>query len=143
MTALQVVEVLLLAGCLIIALWLVLLWLRRRSIAALGPVSPCAVRLPGSSRWRLGLLRLGAHHLDWFSVAGVRSRPTMAWSREGLEISTPSPDPVSIPGLDSAVSVELTGSSGHLADLALEPKIYPAVRSWLESAPPGHNVNVT
>ena len=36
MTALQVVEVLLLAGCLIIALWLVLLWLRRRSIAALG-----------------------------------------------------------------------------------------------------------
>ena len=67
----------------------------------------------------------------------------MAWGREGLEISTPSPDPVSIPGLDSAVSVELTGKSGHLADLALEPKIYPAVRSWLESAPPGHNVNVT
>lgn len=143
MTTLQVVELLLLAGCLIIALWLVLLWLRRRTLAAHGPVSPCAVRLPGSSRWRLGLLRLGAHHLDWFSVGGLRARPTMSWAREGLEISTPSPERVSIPGLDSAVSVELSGHSGRLADLALEPKIYPAVRSWLESAPPGHNVNVT
>ncbi len=143
MTALQVVEILLLAGCLVIALWLVLLWLRRRSLAAHGPVSPCAVRLPGSSRWRLGLLRLGAHELDWFSVAGLRARPTMSWSRRGLDISTPSPDAVSIPGLDRAVSIELTRGPDHLAYLALEPKIYPAVRSWLESAPPGHNVNVT
>ena len=31
----------------------------------------------------------------------------------------------------------------EVADLAVEPKIYPAVRSWLESDPPGHNVNVT
>lgn len=143
MSALQVVEVLLLAGCLIIALWLVLLWLRRRALAAHGPVSPCAVRLPGSPRWRLGLLRLGAHHLDWFSVGSLLTRPTMSWAREGLDISTPSRDAVSLPGLDTAVSVELTGSSGPIADLALEPKIYPAVRSWLESGPPGHSVNVT
>ena len=143
MTALQVVEVLLLAGCLVIALWLVLLWVRRRTLAAHGPVSPCAVRVPGSSRWRLGLLRLGAHHLDWFSVGGLLARPTMSWGREGLDISTPAPERVSIPGLDAALSLELTGPSGHLADIALEPKIYPALRSWLESAPPGHNVNVT
>lgn len=142
MSALQVVELLLLAGCLIIALWLVLLWLRRRSLAAHGPVSPCAVRLPGSSRWRLGLLRLGAHDLDWFSVTGLRARPTMSWSRRGLDISTPAPDAVTIPGLDRALSIELTRGPEHLAYLALEPKIYPAVRSWLESAPPGNNVNV-
>lgn len=67
----------------------------------------------------------------------------MSWAREGLDISTPSRDAVSLPGLDTAVSVELTGSSGPIADLALEPKIYPAVRSWLESGPPGHSVNVT
>jgi len=143
MSALQVVELLLLAGCLVIALWLVLLWLRRRSLAADGPVSPCAVRLPGSPRWRLGLLRLGARRLDWFSVGALTTSPTMSWGREGLEISTPGPEQVSIPGLLTAVSVELSGESGHLVDLAVEPKIYPAVRSWLESAPPGHNVNVT
>ncbi|MGO1167224.1 MAG: DUF2550 family protein [Janibacter sp.] len=136
-------ELLLLAGCLVIALWLVLLWLRRRSLAAHGPVSPCAVRLPGSPRWRLGLLRLGAHHLDWFSVGGLRTRPTMSWAREGLDISTPAQEKVSIPGLATAVSVGLSNEEGPIIDLAVEPKIYPAVRSWLESAPPGHNVNVT
>ena len=67
-----------------------------------------------------------------------------SWGREGLEISTPVQETVSIPGLDAAVAVTLTSDTeGHLADLAMEPKIYPAVRSWLESAPPGHNVNVT
>lgn len=143
MSALQVVEVLLLAGCLLLALWLVVLWLRRRALAAHGPVCPCAVRLPEFSRWRLGLLRMGAHHLDWFSVGGLTTSPTMSWAREGLDISTPGQEAVSIPGLD-AVAVSLTGSSHrHLADLAVEPKIYPAVRSWLESAPPGHNANVT
>lgn len=145
MSALQVVEVLLLAGCLLLALWLVVLWLRRRALVAHGPVCPCAVRLPESSRWRLGLLRLGAHQLDWFSVAGLTTSPTMSWAREGLDISTPGQESVSIPGLDTAVAVSLTRGESHrqLVDLAVEPKIYPAVRSWLESAPPGHNVNVT
>ncbi|WP_082567345.1 DUF2550 family protein [Janibacter sp. Soil728] len=143
MSTLQVVEVVLLAGCLVIALWLVLLWLRRRALSAHGPVSPCAVRLPGSPRWRLGLLRLSSGQLDWFSVSGMTTSPTMSWSREGLEISTPSAELVSIPGLLSAVSLTLSSTSGDLADLALEPKIYPAVRSWLESAPPGRGVNVT
>lgn len=143
MSALQVVEVVLLAGCLVIALWLALLWLRRRAIAAHGPVSPCAIRLPGSPRWRLGLLRLGPHELDWFSVGGLSTSPSRAWSRRGLDISTPNGEQVSIPGLVSAVSVSLRRDSRHLVDLAVEPKIYPAVRSWLESAPPGHNANVT
>jgi hypothetical protein len=143
MSALQVVEVVLLAGCVIIALWLVLLWLRRRILAAHGPVAPCAVRLPGSSRWRLGLLRMSTYTLDWFSVGGVRTSPTMSWTREDLDISTPTAERVSMPGLVTGVAIELTGRSGHLGDLAIEPKIYPAVRSWLESAPPGHNVNVT
>ena len=68
----------------------------------------------------------------------------MTWLREGLEISTPqSGETVSIPGLDGALSVTLSGRDGVLARLAVEPKIYPAIRSWLESAPPGHNVNVT
>ncbi|MGN7246514.1 DUF2550 family protein [Janibacter anophelis] len=143
MSALQVVEIVLLAGCLLVALWLVLLWLRRRALAAHGPVSPCAVRLPGSPRWRLGLLRLSSEQLDWFSVSGVTTSPTMSWAREGLDISTPSSETVSIPGLATAVSLTLSGESGDLADLALESKIYPAVRSWLESAPPGRGVNVT
>lgn len=143
MSTLQVLELVLLAGCLVVAIWLVLLWLRRRSIAAHGPVCPCAVRLPESPRWRLGLLRLSSQDLDWFSVSGVTTHPTMSWQRNGLEISTPTSDDVSMPGLINAVSLTLSSGSETLAELALEPKIYPAVRSWLESAPPGHGVNVT
>lgn len=144
MSTLQAVELVLLAGCVVIALWLVVLWLRRRSLAAHGPVSPCAVKLPESPRWRLGLLRLGPEQLDWFSVGGVTTHPTMSWHRAPLEISTPtSGETISIPGLDAAVAITLTTHGSEVARLALEPKIYPAVRSWLESAPPGHNVNVT
>ena len=144
MTTLGVVEVILLAGCVVIALWLVLLWLRRRSLAAHGPVCPCALRLPGSPRWRLGLLRLRSESLEWFRVSGLSTNASYSWDREGLEISTPqSGETVSIPGLDGALSVALSGRDGVLARLAVEPKIYPAIRSWLESAPPGHNVNVT
>ena len=144
MTTLGVVEVILLAGCVVIALWLVLLWLRRRSLAAHGPVCPCALRLPGSPRWRLGLLRLRSESLEWFRVSGLSTNASYSWDREGLEISTPqSGETVSIPGLDGALLVTLSGRDGVLARLAVEPKIYPAIRSWLESAPPGHNVNVT
>ena len=143
MSALQVVAILLLAGCLLVAVWLVLLWLRRRSIAAHGPMCPSAVRMPGSPRWRLGLLRLGSHDLEWFSVAGVSTSPTMRWAREGLDISVPATERVSVPGLDQGVRLTLTGEVGHVIDLAVEAKLYPAVRSWLESAPPGHNGNVT
>ena len=143
MSTLQVGELVLLAVCVIIALWLCLLWLRRRALAAHGPVAPCAIRLPGSSRWRLGLLRMGTYTLDWYSVGALRTSPTKSWTREGLEISTPRTEQVSIPGLPSACAIELSSRSGHLGDLAVEAKIYPAVRSWLESAPPGHNVNVT
>lgn len=143
MSTLHLVELILLAGCLVVALWLVQLWLRRRSLAALGPVCPCAIRLPESPRWRLGLLRLSADDLDWFSVSGLTTQATMSWSRDGLEISTPASESVSIPGLISAVSLTLTRDGRPMAELAVEPKIYPAVRSWLESAPPGRNVNVT
>ena len=107
MTPLELMEVILLAGCVIVALWLVLVWMRRRVISAHGPVAPSALRPPGSSRWRLGLLRLGAEHLDWFSVGGVTTSPSRSWGREGLEISTPSGETVSIPGLPSAVSLTL------------------------------------
>lgn len=142
MTALQVAEVLLLAGCLLIVLWLVTLWFRRRKIGSTGPVALCAVRHPGGQRWRLGLLRMGAEELAWFGVAGLTSRPALVWAREGLDISTPLAESVEVAGLDAPVALELSGDSGHLGDLAVERQVYFALRSWLESAPPGRNVNV-
>lgn len=142
MTALQLVEVLLLAGCLLLLGWLVALWVRRRTIGATGPVALCAVRRPGTTRWRLGLIRLGGDDLGWFTVSGVTSRPNLVWRRAGLEISTPRPETVDVAGLERPVSIVLSNDGGHLCDLALERQVYFALRSWLESAPPGRGVNV-
>lgn len=142
MTPLQVAEVLVLAGCLLAVLLLAVLWLRRRRIGRAGPLALCAVRHPGGMRWRLGLLRLATDHLAWFAVAGLTSRPSLIWSREGLEISTPLDEDVEVPGLDNPVAVVLDCDRGHLADLAIERPVYFALRSWLESAPPGRGVNV-
>lgn len=142
MSPLLVAEVLLLAGCVIIVLWLAALWVRRRSIGTSGTVALCAVRHPGAPRWRLGLLRLGAQDLAWFGVTGITSRPSLVWPREDLEISTPREEDVSVPGLERPVSIVLTGRRGHLGDLAVERPVYFSLRSWLESAPPGHGVDL-
>lgn len=142
MTPLLITEVLLLAGCVILIAWLATLWWRRRQIGAHGPVALCAVRHPGALRWRLGLLRLGDNDLAWFSVSGVTRRPSLSWPRRDLEISTPLDETVEVAGLEAPVAVTVTGTGGRLADLALDRQIYFALRSWLESAPPGRGVNV-
>ncbi|GAB3112552.1 hypothetical protein GCM10027055_15740 [Janibacter alkaliphilus] len=142
MSTLQLTEILLAAGCLLVLAWLALILVRRRRIGALGPIALCAVRLPGRPRWRLGLLRLGPEGLGWFSVTGVTTRPRLLWPRDDLEISTPQDEQVSVPGLERPVAISLHGPAGHLADLAVERQVYFTVRSWLESAPPGHGVNV-
>ena len=65
----------------------------------------------------------------------------MSWLRGELDlgIATPLADP--IPGLAEPVAVQ--GSAGDAScEFAFVPAAYTAVRAWLESSPPGYNVNV-
>ncbi|QKE84099.1 DUF2550 family protein [Arthrobacter sp. NEB 688] len=121
---------------------LTFVWARRRFISGDGrPVMLCARRDDAESRWRLGLARLGAENFEWFSIVGPSLRPEVSWLRGEVELDSPHPTDDVIPGLADPVSV--TGrAAGRSCEFAFVPAAYTAVRAWLESSPPGLNVNV-
>ncbi len=116
-------------------------WLRRRRIAASGPLIVCALRTPAEPRWRLGLVRLTGERLDWFSVVGATTRPELSWGRHELDFSAPRRLADHIPGLPEPYAVNGTAAGAEL-DLALPMSGGTVLRAWLESSPPGFNVNV-
>ena len=118
-----------------------MIW-RRRAIAAGCPMALAAVSRD-ERRWRLGLLRLGPTSLGWYPVVALSTRPRLEWDRAHLELSTPTSETISIPGLSGAVRVDVGDpTTSAQTPLAVEWRIYVAMRSWLESSPPGQDVNV-
>ncbi len=121
---------------------LTFVWGRRRYISGDGrPVMLCALRNEGEARWRLGLARLGAERFEWFSIVGPSLRPEVSWLRGEVQLGSPRPTSDVIPGLAEPVSVTGT-AAGRSCAFAFAPPAYTAVRAWLESSPPGFNVNV-
>lgn len=116
-------------------------YLRRQVIAAGTPLMLCAVRGHGAGQYRLGLLRFAAGRLDWFTLLGAGVRPRRSWERMRLDIGPPGEPHDILPGLPGAVEVDCVHGTESFS-IALSPAAYTAVRSWLESAPPGYNVNV-
>ena len=143
MGALPEVEWLLVVGLpLLLALAITAVVLRRRSIAKGCPVALAAISKDGA-RWRLGLVRLGPSTLAWFPVVALTTRPRLQWERAHLELTTPADELISIPGLSQAVQVEVSDAvHTEPCPIAVERGVYMAMRSWLESAPPGADVNV-
>lgn len=141
MSALVAVE--LVVGILIGAIVAPLLyvWIRRRWISSGRALIVCAIRTARRPRWRLGLLRIGEDRLAWFSVVGPSPFPESSWSRHDLELEAPHPLQENVPGLNNALSVAGHGPGGAI-NLALSAADYTALRAWLESSPPGFNVDV-
>lgn len=124
-----------------VLLSLLYVWLRRRWISGGKPLMLCAVST-GRHRWRLGLARIAGDNLDWFSVVGPSLNPEHSWMRHELDLGAPKPLADPVPGLPvDAVSVSgISANSDY--QLAMSPAAYTALRAWLESSPPGFNVNV-
>jgi hypothetical protein len=141
MSALETVEAVVLTLAVLLLVLLALVWVRRRAIAGGKPLMLCALRTEPETPWRLGLLRFNSNTMDWFSVIGLTLRPACRWERWGVDLAPPGPAAELIPGLPEAVAVR-----GHCRDdvmeFAMSPASYTALRSWLESSPPGFNVNV-
>lgn len=143
MSLVVVVELALGVLVLLAAVALVVVWVRRRYIGSEGrPVVLCARRKVHTTRWRLGLARLGADHLEWFSIVGPSWRAELTWPRGLVELSAPQPLDDPIPGLFDPVAVVGRTTTGGYCDFAFTPAAYTAVRSWLESGPPGYHSNV-
>ncbi|GAA4400528.1 hypothetical protein GCM10023168_09380 [Fodinibacter luteus] len=143
MTPLVVAELVLALLVLVVVGALTFVWARRRLISGDGrPVMLCARREGAGGRWRLGLARLGSDRFEWFSIVGPSLRPEVSWSRGELDLGTARPLAEPIPGLADPVAV-LGRAGARSCEFAFVPAAYTAVRAWLESSPPGYNVNVT
>jgi hypothetical protein len=131
------------AGALILlALFaLTYIFIRRRLLASGAPLMLCALQPHGRSQYRLGLLRFTGPTLEWFTLIGPSPRPARTWDRTRLELGPPGLPETAVAGLPEAVTVECHYGSDTFS-MALAPSAYTAMRSWLESSPPGFNVNV-
>ena len=118
------------------------IWARRHALAASGPVLLCAFRTPTAKAWRLGLLRFGPEALEWFTFAGLTLRPSRSWRRSSVRMGVAQPTRDLIPGISDPVRVSAE-ADGAPFELAMARGSHTAMRSWMESAPPGYGVNIT
>jgi hypothetical protein len=131
------------AGALILlaVLALTYIFVRRRLLASGAPLMLCALQPHGRSPYRLGLLRFSGGTLEWFTLIGPSPRPARTWDRPRLELGPPGLPHPAIAGNPEAVTVEGHYESDTFS-VSAAPDSYTAMRSWLESSPPGFNVNV-
>ncbi|KGN39312.1 DUF2550 domain-containing protein [Knoellia subterranea] len=141
MTPIATIELVLVVALALVVASIVFVWLRRRWISGGQPLMICAINT-GDRRWRLGLARIAGDRLDWFSVVGPSFRPDHSWLRHDLDFGAPRRLDEAVPGLPGdAVCVSGRSRSGDY-ELAMSPAAYTSLRAWLESSPPGFNVNV-
>jgi hypothetical protein len=126
---------------LLAVLALAYIFVRRRLLSSGAPLMLCALLLPGRSSYRLGLLRFSGSTLEWFTLIGPSPRPVRIWDRPRLELGPPEAAEEAISGLPDAVTVACR-YDGEAFRIGLAGPAYTAMRSWLESSPPGFNVNV-
>jgi hypothetical protein len=119
---------------------------RRRFLTRGAGAFDCSLRFgtarPGKG-WRLGLARYEADRIDWYRVFSVSPRPGTSLVRGELDVQ----DRRRPSGADSFAV--LAGSiiarcryRGEEVELAMTDQAYTGFAAWLESAPPGQNVNV-
>jgi hypothetical protein len=143
MSPVVVAELVLAVSVVLVLAAVVFVWARRRYIGNEGrPVVLCARRKVHTTRWRLGLARLGTDHFEWFSIVGPSWRPELMWPRGLVELGAARSLSDTIPGLSDPVAVVGQTTTGAYSDFAFTPAAYTAVRSWLESSPPGYHSNV-
>lgn len=127
------------AALLVVLVLLVLaIYLRRRYIARGAALILCAERAVGSTTWRPRLARYDRASLDLFSLGGIGVHPLRSVERgmSGL-VSVASLPREEWPALMDDPVVLRCRAMGETFDLAVPRAHYTALRSWLESSPPG------
>jgi len=103
---------------------------RRRLIAHGKPLTVCALREPADRQWQVGLARYGSSELEWErSVLDIGS---------GQQLQ-PSERPEIL--IASAWKVDCRYRDESF-EIALAQAPYSALRTWVETSPPGQNVYV-
>lgn len=107
------------------------------------PPTPCAFRTDDSMSWSKGCLIYDAGRLDHYGPGGLSREPEHQWRRVILDFGIAAPvDPEQTPWLTAPVIGVPCEYADERFELALGREHYTALRSWLESVPPGWNSNV-
>ncbi len=108
----------------------------RRELPGRAPVE-------GPGGWMVGVARYESDRLDWFRIFTMSPRPRRSFARNRLVILDRR-DPTGqetyavVPG-----SVIVRCAYGAVVlELAMSELAYSGFATWLESAPPGQNINV-
>ncbi len=142
-TALTLVEIALVGLLVVITFLLGLFFARRQAISRHRSLFVCGWRPTGADEFVAGMASLDGGTLTWFRLNGLSWRPSRTWERSELDLSGATR--ISVPEL-AAILPDALGVTCHSGaqsfELAVPEACYAALRSWVESIPPGHNVNV-
>jgi hypothetical protein len=142
-TALTFIEVALVCLLAIVMLAVVVVYARRQAIGRGRVLFMCGWRPAETDTFIPGFASLDGGSLAWFRHNSLSLRASRRWRRPQLEFSSAAA--VDAPELASILSRPFTVRcryEGEDFDLAMSAASYSALRSWVESMPPGHNVNV-
>lgn len=104
---------------------------------------PCAFRAEESAGWRRGALSYDSGRLDHFGRGGPFRVPDHRWDRAALSFGIArSLEATEVPWLTGPVLAVPCEYGTDRFELALGLEHYTALRSWVESVPPGWNANV-
>lgn len=106
---------------------------------------PCCYRASEQADWIPGFLRYDHDRLDHHGPGGLSMRVQHTWERARLDLGMARPvapgEGPALPGGRPAIQVSCCYGTKTF-DLVLAEENYTALRAWLESVPPGWNVNV-
>lgn len=133
---------LLLAGCVLLAVAVVV---RRRLLSRHGAVFELSVNTGRSTTgrgWTLGLGVYNDDELEWFRAFSLSWRPRCSFRRGGLRVlgrrSLQGREAYSL--YSGHVIVDASTDAGRV-QLALSTQSLTGLMAWLESAPPGADIN--
>jgi hypothetical protein len=119
---------------------------RRRFLTRGVGAFDCSLRLGGSSSangWRLGVARYEPDRIDWYRVFSASPRPAESFVRSELDVQDRRrPSGQETFAVLAGAIIARCRYRGALVELAMTEQAYTGFAAWLESAPPGQNVNV-
>ena len=96
----------------------------------------------GPAGWTIGVGRYLQNHLEWFRVFSLSPRASYRFERGSLHVhGRRQPEGKEVFALHTGHVVVGCESELGVEQLALSPHALTALRSWLESSPPGQGVN--
>jgi len=133
------------ACALLLLVSLAVVVLRRRRLSGRLGTFDCSLRRPegGRRRWALGVARYEVDRLDWYRTFSFSPRPSCTLARGALDVlDRRVPAGAEVLAVQPGAVVVRCRHEREPLELAMSTDAYTGFASWLESAPPGQNVNV-